>query len=1488
MTTRAVGAGVEAIPAVSPDPTQDEPRRTLRTGAGYALLALLAWVPPLLTDPGKVVADTKSYLYLDPSRLLSRAVSMWDPNVGMGTVTHQNIGYLFPMGPYYWVFDKLGVPDWVAQRLWLGALIFGAATGVLYLARTLALRGPGVVVAALFYAFSPYSLHYATRISVILLPWAGLGWVIGFTIKALRDGGWRYPALFAIWVQVVGSVNATALIFAGVAPVLWILYATFVTREVDWRRALGTALKIGLLSALMSAWWIAGLSLQGAYGLDVLKFSETVKTVATTSLPGEVLRGLGYWFFYGRDRVAPWNDATHLFTQRPAMILLSYGIVCLAFLGAVIVRWKHRAFFVLLVLVGVVIAVGAHPYDDPTPLGAVFKSFANSSSAGLALRSTARAIPLVALGLAMLLGSAINAAYAAFTRLRRPYLGIGAGVVIGALVLVNLPALYDGTYYTNSLERPENLPQYWLNATKYLDQQSHSTRVLELPGSDFASYRWGSTVDPITPGLIDRPYLARELVPYGTPASANLIEAFDRRIQEGLDDPSGYADLLRRMSIGDVLLRYDLQWERYTLVRPKQLQRDFTPAPSGLTKGPTFGSKPQGTAPREFIDEVDLGSPPNEKSPPALQDYKVTGPTNIVHAASANRAVVLAGDGEGLVDASDIGLLQGTGAVLYAASFDKDPAALRRALGSDGVVVVTDSNRKRAQRWSKLSDNYGYTEQANEKPYGDQTGDARLEMFPGQSEDGFTTTEQRGVKTVQASAYGNPLWYTPEDRAANAVDGDVTTAWRTQQDNNPIGQRLHIVTTGPITTDHVNLVQPQIGNLNRWITEVRLSFDGKQSIVVPLADASRSPAGQTISFGRRRFSTLDIQITKVNTGNLVLNGGLAGVGFAEVRLRDQHASHDIRIDEVIAMPRDALSALGARSASHPLVFVMSRERTLLVPPRLDPETHLAREFVLPTGRTFALTGTARLTSGANEAKLDGAVGLPAATAGGTAVSSSAYLPGCVNCRASAAIDNNPATAWNTIYGNIRGQWAEFNLPRRTTIDHMNLRIVADGRHSVPTKLRIDVDNQHRDVVVPPVKDIKGDENATVTVPITFPAMTGRRLRVTITDIREELAYNFSPIGIAMAAGIAELGIPGVQLAPLATSMPNTCRSDLLTVDGKPFPVRITGSMATATASGPLTIVPCDPARPNAQPALRLAPGPHVLRSATGADTGIQIDRLVLASDAGGAPLATSGGRVTGLPDRAPAAPKVTVTRNGRTKLHVQIRGAADPFWLVLGESQSPGWKATVRGGRSLGSAQLVDGFAIGWRITPTAGNVMDVTLEWTPQRRVWASLAISTLVAVLALGIVVVSYGRRRARARVAPDESDGAVDLVWPSTPLGARTPRWAYVAGPVVGGAVAGVVVSPVVGVAVGLLIGLALWIPRARIVLTFAPATLLGLAALYIAAKQAHSHFPQVFEWPTLFPRANTLAWLAMVLLAADAFVELIRTPRRRAPANGARDP
>ncbi len=238
--------------------------------------------------------------------------------------------------------------------------------------------------------------------------------------------------------------------------------------------------------------------------------------------------------------------------------MISFAVPALALLAAGCVRWKHRSFFVVLTVIGVAISVGAYPFGDPSALGGLFKGFAESSSFGLALRSTARAVPLVVLGLAVLLGVGVNAVAQRWPgRLRsgwpRRGFALTGPVLAGALVLlaiVNVPALWNGSYSTKALERDEQLPQYWLDAIAAADAGSHDTRILEVPGSDFAAYRWGQTVDPITPGLTDRPYVARELVPWGSPASADLMNAYDRRMQEGVLSPDAVAPVARLVSAG--------------------------------------------------------------------------------------------------------------------------------------------------------------------------------------------------------------------------------------------------------------------------------------------------------------------------------------------------------------------------------------------------------------------------------------------------------------------------------------------------------------------------------------------------------------------------------------------------------------------------------------------------------------------------------------------------------------------------------------------------------------------------------------------------------------------------------------------------------------------------------------------------------------------------------------------------------------------------
>ena len=55
-------------------------------------------------------SDTKLYLYLDPGRLISDAPYTWDNRQFAGWVPHQTVTYLWPSGPWYWLFEQLACP----------------------------------------------------------------------------------------------------------------------------------------------------------------------------------------------------------------------------------------------------------------------------------------------------------------------------------------------------------------------------------------------------------------------------------------------------------------------------------------------------------------------------------------------------------------------------------------------------------------------------------------------------------------------------------------------------------------------------------------------------------------------------------------------------------------------------------------------------------------------------------------------------------------------------------------------------------------------------------------------------------------------------------------------------------------------------------------------------------------------------------------------------------------------------------------------------------------------------------------------------------------------------------------------------------------------------------------------------------------------------------------------------------------------------------
>ncbi|WP_242424842.1 DUF3367 domain-containing protein [Frankia sp. EI5c] len=373
----------------------------------------------MLQAPGKLTADTKLDVPLEPWRFMAAATHLWNSTSDFGYLPNQYAGYLFPMGPFFGIGDVLGVPPWITQRLWMAVLLTLAAWGTVRLAEVLGVGNHlSRFLAGLSFALSPMFLGKIGATSVALAGAAMLPWMVIPLLLALRpdgaggadtgyrdDGGERAreltagrlsprraAALSGLAVLGTGGINATVTLCVLLCPAVVLVFAG------GGRRAWALRAWWFLCVVLATAWWVMSLLVQGRYGINFLPFTETVETTTATTSVGETLRGAADWMAYLALPMA-WLPAAREYVSSVAPIVASALVAGLGLVGLARRDLPARRFMLVTLLVGVVAVSSSYSGEPVSPLASGLRSLL-SEPFGF-LRNVYKFQPVVRLPLAL-------------------------------------------------------------------------------------------------------------------------------------------------------------------------------------------------------------------------------------------------------------------------------------------------------------------------------------------------------------------------------------------------------------------------------------------------------------------------------------------------------------------------------------------------------------------------------------------------------------------------------------------------------------------------------------------------------------------------------------------------------------------------------------------------------------------------------------------------------------------------------------------------------------------------------------------------------------------------------------------------------------------------------------------------------------------------------------------------------------------------------
>ncbi|SDS78472.1 alpha-(1-_3)-arabinofuranosyltransferase [Jiangella sp. DSM 45060] len=1233
--------------------------------------------------PGQIVPDTKLDLTADPGGFLQRALHLWEPAAAFGQLQNQAYGYLWPMGPLHLAGDVAGLPAWAVQRLWWSLILVAAFLGVVKLAGELGVgRSWTRLLGGLVYALAPRILVSLGAVSVEAWPTALAPWALLPLVRAWRGGPVvRNAALSAIAVLCMGGVNAAATAAAVVPAGLWLLLAPHWPGR--WRFA---AWWVGCCAAVTVWWWVP-LLLLGSHSPPFLDWIETAgNTTQHTSLI-EVLRGNDHWLSYLSVAGGPQWPAGWLLASEPVLILHTVLIAAIGLGGLARRDMPGRRVLLTGAVAGLALVSAGYLGAAAGPLAGTVRElldgplapFRNVHKFDVVLR-----LPL-ALGLAHALAM-LRVPAISVRRFRVLVVGLAVVVIAG----VATPALAGRLPQAGSYDA---IPDYWHEASDWLDENAGTGRALLVPGTSFAEYTWGAPRDEPLQALGDTPWAVRDSVPLSSAGNIRLLDAVEARLAAG-EGGAGVVDALRRAGVSHLVVRNDLDRSRTDAPRAALVHQAIADLP-GAERVATFG-------PRTGASD-DPGASSDSRLDvryPAVEVYAIADPESEEHRVAAyplDGTLRMSGGPESLLTAGDAGLLDGRAAFVAgdgAGIADPHP-----------VPVVTDGLRRRAVWFGASRDNVTEVLRA-----GEDGGLGRVvrDFLPVEDPARETVAVVSGVADVTASSSGADPRATMARGAENspwaAVDGDLGTSWVSGEYGSAAGQWLELTFDEPRRVPSVELTPLTGGPVSAPMRRVAVQTDTG----ILESDLSPADGAQVLAVPSGETTTLRVSVVAVGEGTV------SGVGIREL------AVPDLKVLRTLAAPAVTAADLGGPASGEPapatLVFAVADGRRGECVATTSGDARVARcagQLARPGEENRDLRRSTELAAAAEyEAELTARPRpgrsleelLAPDTDGIVATASSRAVTDPLG-RPQAAVDRDPGTGWVAAPDDEEPSLTLTWGPRRT-VEGLRLEVEPWLAASRPSLVEVRAGETRFQT------GVDGDGVVTFPEPVRTDELT-----VTIVEVAEvedrDPAFGLRSV---LPPGVSEVEVLGADdlRLPVDESRPVVIAcgdGPALDVGGSTVTTRVETTVGDLLRGRRLDVLPCGDGS-----------GPVAL------DAGA-VDVVVRATGALRPESATL--RPVDAPPEPPPSLAVTVQTWDAAEREVVVPARDEPAVLAVTENLNTGWQASLNG-ESLEPVRL-DGWAQGFVLPVGAAGVVELT--YAPDRPYrWALLA--GLGAVLVVGVL--------------------------------------------------------------------------------------------------------------------------------------------------------